>query len=494
MKKEMIDGIANQLFAMGVTYTLDIGADIVVNCEFLDAGWNTGTKKITYEASAYFDETSRTIFLWEFTKEFGSGFSSGGDSETSFQMGKTLYRKVKSVQYGVDGKAYEYTLDLGAIPKAFKEAAKAHEWKLKTVLKRENAMYPTEMPLQKNNSSQALPPEQPHIRQQQDAKPQGQFYTYGQPNVKGKKSGALWLIVFALGLLVTVAFFVVNGVSPLGWVLGAIVFTIMLTLQKKFIAKGCLFTIAIWIIVSVILSIILAFAAKPSAKAEPRINTQQGQPAFYVSRLYRTLGAGSVYESPNDFSKATACLIGGIHFYIDANDKYSPSVGNRVSSVTVRNFQVVKKPTIGSPAFLTAAERRPVNLKDIQARMIKDQLVIPVIGKQPDNEQTYSNYYAGNGVGHVSFLYYVNNLGSSSGNDVVANTLPAIKKQGQTNDSLRSTIAFDIEIQTSDGQVFTRHMELVMVDGEFLKDKYEVTSLTDDYSKREDKMPFAKVK
>ncbi len=493
MKKEMIDGIANQLSALGVTYTVKTSADIVVNCEFLDAGWNTGNKKITYEASAYFDETSRTIFLWEFTKEFGSGFSFGGDSETSFQMGKTLFRKVKSVRCGVDGKAYEYTLDLGAIPKAFKEAAKAHAWKLKTVIKRENAMYPTGTPFQINNLSQPLPPEQAHIRQQ-DAMPQGQSYEYGETDVKRKKSRALWLIVFALGLLLTVTFFAVSGVSPLGWGLGAVVFTIMLVLQKKLVAKGCLFTIAIWIIVSVILLIILVFTAKPSAKAESGINTQQGQPAFYVSRVYRTLGAGSVYESPNDFSKATACLMGGIHFYIDANDKYSPTVGNKVSTVIVRNFQVVKKPAIGSPAFLTAAERRPVNLKEIQDRIIKDQLVIPVTGKQPDNEQTYSNYYAKNGVGHISFLYYVNNLGNSSGNDVVANTLPAIKKQGQTSDSLRSTIAFDIEIQTSDGQVFTRHMELVMVDGEFLKDKYEVTSLTDDYSKREEKMPFAKVK
>jgi glycine cleavage system H lipoate-binding protein len=40
---------------------------------------------------------------------------------------------VKNVQYGLDGKVYEYSLDLGAIPKTVKETAKQYGWKFKTV-------------------------------------------------------------------------------------------------------------------------------------------------------------------------------------------------------------------------------------------------------------------------------------------------------------------------------------------------------------------------
>jgi hypothetical protein len=141
-KQTLITEVSARLNQMGVNYQIGIGSDMVVNCEFLDAGWNTGNKKITYEASAFFDETKNTVFLWEFTKEIGSGFSFGGANESSFQMGKTLFRKVKSVQYGPDGKAYEYNPDLGAIPKAFKEIAKQCGWKFKTVLGRDKASYP----------------------------------------------------------------------------------------------------------------------------------------------------------------------------------------------------------------------------------------------------------------------------------------------------------------------------------------------------------------
>ena len=83
------------------------------------------------------------MYFWEYTKESGSGISFGSDYDMSFQSGATVYRKVKSVGYGIDGKAYEYTFDLGAITKAFKETVKKHGWKFKVVLKREKAAYST---------------------------------------------------------------------------------------------------------------------------------------------------------------------------------------------------------------------------------------------------------------------------------------------------------------------------------------------------------------
>ncbi len=128
---------------LGLPYDTGKNADITMTCEFLNAGWSTGKKKITYEASIFADETSGTVYMWELTTEKGSGFSFGGKSESSFQSGTTLYRKVKSVQYGLDGKAYEISLDLGSIPKTVKEAAKAQGWKFKIVLKKGKASYPS---------------------------------------------------------------------------------------------------------------------------------------------------------------------------------------------------------------------------------------------------------------------------------------------------------------------------------------------------------------
>lgn len=141
-KQDQINQIVQKFDQIGVSCKTGNGTDISVATEFLDAGWGTGNKKINYNALIFFDESSQTIFMWELTKEVGSGFSFGGSSETSFQSGTTLFRKVKSVQYGFDGKAYEYTLNLGAIPKTVKETAKQNGWKFKIVLSKNKAMYP----------------------------------------------------------------------------------------------------------------------------------------------------------------------------------------------------------------------------------------------------------------------------------------------------------------------------------------------------------------
>ena len=141
-KESILSQIASKLSQMGIPYQEGGGTDIAVFSEFLKAGWSTGSKKITYEASIFADETSNTVFMWEKTSEAGHGLSFGGESGSSFQSGRTLFRKVKSIQYGPEGKVYEYTLDLGAVPKAVKEAAVQHGWKFKTVLRRGKASWP----------------------------------------------------------------------------------------------------------------------------------------------------------------------------------------------------------------------------------------------------------------------------------------------------------------------------------------------------------------
>ena len=86
--------------------TVGQGADLTVFNEFVDAGWSTGQKRIVYEASIYIDESCNTVFMWEKTTETGSGFSGGFSGGSFSQSGTTLFRKVKSIQYGPDGKAF----------------------------------------------------------------------------------------------------------------------------------------------------------------------------------------------------------------------------------------------------------------------------------------------------------------------------------------------------------------------------------------------------
>jgi hypothetical protein len=141
-KDTMKTAIAEQLIQIGMTPIMDGKADITVDAELMDAKWATGQKKIDYHCAAFFDEESQTLNYWESSLETGAGLPFGASSETSIQSGTTLMRKVTSIQYGPDGKAYEYNFDLGQIPRIFKQAAKENNWKFKMVLKKEKAMFP----------------------------------------------------------------------------------------------------------------------------------------------------------------------------------------------------------------------------------------------------------------------------------------------------------------------------------------------------------------
>jgi hypothetical protein len=142
MKQQIITEIRETLSALGLPAHDGNDTDIIVNAEFLDAKWSTGSKKISYEAAIFADEREEIVYMFEKTTESDQGLSFGMSGGSSFQSGSTLYRKVKSIQYGPDGKAYEYELDFGAIPKAVKEIALRCGWKFKTVIRRKKASYP----------------------------------------------------------------------------------------------------------------------------------------------------------------------------------------------------------------------------------------------------------------------------------------------------------------------------------------------------------------
>jgi hypothetical protein len=142
---------------LGIPHETATISDVVIQAEFLDAAWGAGSRKIQYLALGLLDEATRTLSLYELTQESSSGLSFGADAESSFQSGTTLFRTVKGVGYGPDGKAYEYILDLGAITQAFKETAEAQGWAFKTVLKREKASYPAASAARASAPSPARP-------------------------------------------------------------------------------------------------------------------------------------------------------------------------------------------------------------------------------------------------------------------------------------------------------------------------------------------------
>lgn len=141
MKRDLMQEIENQLSTMGISVTRGDKTDLSIDAELLDASFSTGKKKLRYEASILLEEHDKAVKMYEKTTEISAGVSFGMSGESSFQSGSTLFRKVKSVQYGPEGKVFEYNFDIGAITKAVKTAALAQGWSFKTVILKKNAMY-----------------------------------------------------------------------------------------------------------------------------------------------------------------------------------------------------------------------------------------------------------------------------------------------------------------------------------------------------------------
>ena len=221
---------------------------------------------------------------------------------------------MKSVQYGLDGKAYEYTLDLGAIPKAVKETAKQHGWKFKTVLNKNKAVYPAGyvpalvppvkqaqptgqtpnasggfcsncgMPLAGGvkfcdkcgkpvgvtpQQSSATPPVtsvEPQYQQQSQPQynnPQGQFYSEAQRK-SGGKGGTFGLIGFILLGILLIVMLAAGKATPAGWAISAIIFAVAFFIQRKLSKKGCLLNLIMWLVTGFVLLVVLTVVTTDS--------------------------------------------------------------------------------------------------------------------------------------------------------------------------------------------------------------------------------------
>lgn len=262
MKQLILSELTGKLSAMGIPSQQGNGTDIAIATEFLDAGWSTGNKKISYEASVFANEQDKTIYMFEKTVEVGQGLSFGGGSSTSFQSGTTLFRKVKSIQYGPDGKAYEYSLDLGSIPKAVKETAKQYQWKFKTVLNRSKAMYPAPQ----SGAPQYSNPQysNPQYSAPQYSNPQGSFYA-AAPKKSGGKAGLFGLIGFILLGIVLLLMLWALETAPVGWLVCLGLFAIAFIIQRMLREKGCLPHLILWVVTALLLLVSVALFSEGDA-------------------------------------------------------------------------------------------------------------------------------------------------------------------------------------------------------------------------------------
>lgn len=141
MKQDVMQEISVQLSALGLPVLPSDKTDLAIDAELLDAAVLGGKKKLRYEAMILLDEGDKQVRMYEKTTEVNIGVSFGMNSESSFQSGSTLMRKVKFVQIDPTGKVMEFNFDLGAVSKTVKAAASAHGWGFKTVIIKKNAMF-----------------------------------------------------------------------------------------------------------------------------------------------------------------------------------------------------------------------------------------------------------------------------------------------------------------------------------------------------------------
>jgi hypothetical protein len=143
-KEPILTRITEAYEKLGIPFTQGQASDVEIHTEFLNAGWSIGKKKIGYDAYILLNEAEQTAYMWQKTAESSGGFMAGGGYEMSTQTGATLFRKVKIVQYGPEGKTVDIKLNLGEIAKVVQDAARQNGWKFKTALRQETAKYPKE--------------------------------------------------------------------------------------------------------------------------------------------------------------------------------------------------------------------------------------------------------------------------------------------------------------------------------------------------------------
>jgi hypothetical protein len=141
-KQPLITQVKDKLTEKGIRFLPGRETDLYLRGEYYDAGSSAAMKKICYEASVYFDESSCKVYMWDIAAfvESEPAFPEGTGAD--IKSGMTLYRNVKYTKTGPEGKTSDIVFNLYEIPMAVKDTARQYGWKFKIVLDRERSLLP----------------------------------------------------------------------------------------------------------------------------------------------------------------------------------------------------------------------------------------------------------------------------------------------------------------------------------------------------------------
>lgn len=137
-KHELRKAIQAELALIGIFMVLDQESDLSLDIVFEDAKNNN---PVHFKNKILLNEETQTLNYWEKVSDSKIGFFSDNDTNTTTQIGTTLYRKVVNRYTDSNGRQVVENIDIGEIGKRIKQCAKEAGWKTKIVLSEKKASF-----------------------------------------------------------------------------------------------------------------------------------------------------------------------------------------------------------------------------------------------------------------------------------------------------------------------------------------------------------------
>ncbi|NTW91337.1 MAG: hypothetical protein HGA35_05355, partial [Erysipelotrichaceae bacterium] len=145
-KHELRKAIQAELALIGIFMVLDQESDLSLDIVFEDVKNNN---PVHFKNKILINEETQTLNYWEKVSDSKIGFFSDNDTNTTTQIGTTLYRKVVNRYTDSNGRQVVENIDIGEIGKRIKQCAKVAGWKTKIVLSEKKASFPEDyIPIQ----------------------------------------------------------------------------------------------------------------------------------------------------------------------------------------------------------------------------------------------------------------------------------------------------------------------------------------------------------
>lgn len=501
MKTEIMEAITSKLGKIGIKVIANQTTDIQIDTEFLDAKWSTGEKKIGFHALAYLNESENTIYYWQMTKEVGGGFSFGSDMESSFQTGNTLFRKVKSTGYGVDGKAFEYTIDLGEITSIFKNTAKENNWKMKTVLNKSKAMYSNsknENPVFSanrpvSNLESEIVSQNNVINKSIDVKENNPNDNENSIKNEKKKMKPIFKIPFISFSVIFALFLLILKVGLFGWFIFLIPFLLIYFMREKFSKFSILKNIILWVITFILLFILLAIISPTSRSSKETIQI----PINNTSKITNSESTNQSNSKNINSSDSPYSLISYIVTALPGYDEVGTNMAGEAFKV---NPELIYLMHFGISYDINNNDKMPISIKVVDTNVIskpkigKYSLVAAADGVMDNRDLYISKYQLKNG----EYQYDKDLFGSTIGSSFYTVSLAlwiydtkdyiypidtksissstVITDAGYTSDDVRSKVHTKIEIKAKDGTTYYMPLDIELLGGNFLENNQLTSS------------------